>query len=250
MDNMIRGDSATSNLFLGEMDISLLETYAAVCQLIANLYRNILDEDIASRIVGISIDAVADDPVLSNANCLTGLVTMQSYCIELDANRLLQASNDFHDLFIGPHDLLAPPWSSVYLDSGKMIFGPSALAVKDLFLTQGFIIPEGNAEPSDHVAYEWQFMADMAKRVVIALRAGNMTDVDCSARVRAEFFASFLKPWMGPFCKKVSNGAKTNFYRRLSQFTQGFCALEAMLLRRFGVASCREQNKEADYVAV
>lgn len=251
MENTTRGDAPTMpDVFLDDADISLLGTYTAVCQLIASLYRNKLDRDIASRIVDICTDAPDDDPVLGNADCLTGLETMQSYCIELDASRLLQTSNDFHDLFIGPHNLLAPPWSSVYLDSGKLIFGPTALAVRELFLTQGFVIPEGNAEPSDHASYEWQFMADMGERVLIASQAGNTGDADRSAKVRAYFFTCFLNPWMGSFCNKVNAGAKTDFYRGLSQFTRGFCNLEAMLLRRFGAVSCQGQDKEADYVAV
>ena len=36
---------------------------------------------------------------------------------------------EFHHLFVGPNDLEAPPWGSVYLDSEAVVFGDSCMSL-------------------------------------------------------------------------------------------------------------------------
>lgn len=40
-------------------------------------------------------------------------------------------TEQYQNLFIGPNELLAPPWGSVYLDPECVIFGHSLLALRD-----------------------------------------------------------------------------------------------------------------------
>ena len=57
-----------------------LETFSAACQLVAELYRNKCDADVAARLLGIETDFPDDDLVLSNDDCLQGMRAMQSCC--------------------------------------------------------------------------------------------------------------------------------------------------------------------------
>ena len=217
-----------------EASTSLLdrtETLTAVCQLVAGLYRYVLDEDAVNRLSAVQMSG-DDDFVLAQADCIGGLSLMQEYCkgSELSA-KLLVASNDFHDLFVGPHKLLAAPWSSVYMDKGGMIFGPTALQVKALFSEQGYVIPEGKSEPSDHIAYEWQFIADLQKKIVQACAAADSSKTNQSIEVLNRFMTSYFNPWIKEFLNKVKDNAKTDFYRGLSTFSLGLWSLEQDLLK-------------------
>lgn len=209
-----------------------METLAAVCQLIAGLYRQRLEETTANRICCIDSADSEDDFVLGNSVCLEGLRAMQRYCEESTGEGALAvASDDFHDLFVGPHKLLAAPWSSVYLDKGGVLFGPTAMEVKDAFSREGFAIPEGGAEPSDHVAYEWQFLADIQKRAASQLADGHKTEGCESVLLAKDFCDRYLSTWMDAFCERVSANSRTDFYKGLSMFTLGVLALERSLLK-------------------
>lgn len=225
------------------------EALTAVCQLVATLYRFVLKEDMVQRLLDINAQSNEEDFILENKDCAEGLLAMQEYCRKPDlASLLLEASKDYHGLFVGPSRLLAPPWSSVYMDSRGTIFGPTARKVKSVFLEQGFVIPEGTTEPSDHVAYEWQFIADLQKRILLAWKNDEDNVVSATVSVLCDFFDSCFNPWIGEFCSKVTKNAKTDFYRGLSQFSVGLWVLEQDIIKGLRVLvlkpeDCGEEKK-------
>ncbi|MCL2826853.1 MAG: molecular chaperone TorD family protein [Eggerthellaceae bacterium] len=208
------------------------ETLSVLCQLAAGLFRHVLDGAAADRLAAIDLQDGEGDFVMEEEDCAAGMRLMQGFCAGPDrAASLLAASNDFHDLFVGPHKLLAAPWSSVYLDKGGMIFGPTALQVRDFFTQQGFEIPEGTREPSDHIAYEWQFVADMQKAAVEAWSGNDEAKARACIAVLDDFVARYLSPWAEEFLALVSDNAATDFYRGLSLFSHGLWQLEKNFLK-------------------
>lgn len=216
-------DNGTIQSILIEDALDHVDLLAAVCQFTARLYKFVVDEEAASRIA--TLDANDDqDPVMGNSECREGLRMMQESLAEHEGDLLL-LSNDFHDLFVGPHSLKAAPWSSVYLDPNRSLNGPTSFMVRDVFNKNGFEIPEGTAEPADHIAYEWQFMADMQRRLVEAVQTCN----DEQARVCAQTLSDFLghlSAWLDAFTDRMKENAQTGFYRGLAQFSLGVRTLE------------------------
>ena len=210
-----------------ECTLLRIQTMQAVMQVVARLYRNVLDEETAAQLAAMDMESEGD-PIFENDACRRGFALMRECC--QTKSELPQISADYHNLFVGPHKLLAAPWSSVYLDASGLVFGQTALEVRRLFSEQGLAIPEGPAEPSDHVAYEWQFMAGMHGRAAGAYEAGNSEGVIEAVEAARRFFEGYLDPWMQPFCAAVAEGAKTDFYRGLSEFTTGVAELERQLL--------------------
>lgn len=203
---------------------------AAVCQLVARLLREKLDAETAERLCAINASPDQGDFILGNKACADGLSTMQGFFVGNDKSlRLRQASDDFHDLFVGPHKLLAPPWSSVYLDEGGVLFGPTSLEVRRIYAARGYAIPEGAAEPADHAAYEWQFLANLQDKVMAAGETGDEGGSRGSMREAEDFFKGFIAPWMSAFCDRMVEGARTDFYRGLAEFAKGLLSLEAEL---------------------
>ena len=200
-----------------------------VCALAAQMYRCRIEKEDAERLCAVTFDE--DDFMLDEQLCGNGLRMLQTWFEGDDLGRpLARASDDFHDLFIGPHKLVAPPWSSIYLDEGGILFGPTALKVREIFAVEGYRIPEGTAEPADHIAYELQFLSNLQVRGVEAWQSGDEEGA-CRAVARArDFTERFLCPWIEPFCERVSMGASTGFYRGLSDFTRGLVRLEQTTL--------------------
>ena len=71
----------------------------------------------------------------------------------LENDRDLEALTiDFARLFVGPYKLLAAPYGSVYLDSGRTTMGDSTLDVKSRYCEAGLNAATNFKEAPDHIA--------------------------------------------------------------------------------------------------
>lgn len=62
-----------------------------------------------------------------------------------------QIEADYQALFIGPNNLPAPPWGSVYLDKESVVFGESLLALRAFLQHSGIDFSLNQNEPEDHI---------------------------------------------------------------------------------------------------
>ncbi|ACE62389.1 Tat proofreading chaperone DmsD [Actinobacillus pleuropneumoniae] len=60
-------------------------------------------------------------------------------------------SEQYQRLFIGPEQLVAPPWSSVYLDPESVIFGNSLLDLRAFLRKHQIALTQNETEPEDHI---------------------------------------------------------------------------------------------------
>lgn len=60
----------------------------------------------------------------------------------------------FNRLFVGPRELLAPPYASVYLEDEPYVMGESTRRVRSLYETISLISPWRGQLPDDHVSLE------------------------------------------------------------------------------------------------
>lgn len=93
---------------------------------------------------------------------------------------LHQDLNDqYQRLFIGPNELPAPPWGSVYLDPECVIFGNSLLALRDFLRQHQIEFQSQQDEPEDHIGLMLMLSAYLAENrphlVVAFLREHFLT---------------------------------------------------------------------------
>ena len=104
-----------------------------------------------------ALELEEDDYLCQVSSCHQGLTTLSDRCADPEA--LTQTSVSFIACsWPAPHP--CPPWGSIYLDEGRL-FGPTSLEVARLYARHGFAIPEDKSEPSDHIAYELSFLAEL-----------------------------------------------------------------------------------------
>lgn len=209
------------------------EGLAALGQTLARLYRFPVDD--ADADVFASMDpADTDDPFMDDERYRAGVKALQEqFCGGERAAVLRSASDDFHKLFVGPLTLRAIPWSSAYLDSDGL-FGPTARAVREAFAAEGLAIPEGRTEPSDHIAYELQFLAEMHDRAASCWGASELPSDEARtmlSKARA-FRGRFVDPWVGEFLGRVDRGSRVATYRGVANLTRGFLTLEERFFAR------------------
>lgn len=81
----------------------------------------------------------------------------------LRQNTKADLPRQYQRLFIGPQDLPAPPWGSVYLDKEAVIFGDSLLALRDFLRRNAISVAAPEGEPEDHIGLMLMLCAYLAE---------------------------------------------------------------------------------------
>lgn len=134
---------------------------------------------------------------------------------------------DYTRLFLGPNEVIAQPYGSVWLSGEKTLMQDSTMAVLELYREGGFEIDEEFRELPDHIAVELEFLYLLIFRENQAQRAGGIDALTSAASLRKRFLEEHLGAWIEPFTAAVSAGAKSAFYRELAELTNRFVRLEA-----------------------
>lgn len=134
---------------------------------------------------------------------------------EADQDALLL---DYTRLFLGPFNILAKPYGSIYLDGDQVIMGDSTMAVMARYREGGFQIDESFSEVPDHVAVELEFL------YLLNARLGNRdTQADQRAHLAAlkhSFLSEHLGRWVTPFTEAMESAADSGFYQKVAALTR------------------------------
>ena len=127
---------------------------------------------------------------------------------------------DYTRLFLGPVDIRAKPYGSIYLDGDNVVMGNSTLEVLQLYQEGGFQVGEAFDEMPDHVAVELEFL------FLLNARLGNGQyepgDDKRLAALKGRFLSEHLGRWIASFTSAMKNGAGTEFYESLADLTCRF----------------------------
>lgn len=142
--------------------------------------------------------------------------------------RLLQAYSDeellvdYSKLFVGPAELLAPPYGSVYLEIERRLMGDSTIAAIDFYKSRGLVMDADFKEVPDHIAVELEFMYYLVFKELEAIEVKNMEEAAAALESQKIFMNSFLRPWADKFTEKMTEGAETGFYKALAGCLSAF----------------------------
>lgn len=133
---------------------------------------------------------------------------------------------DYTRLFLGPVDILAKPYSSVWLEPDGALMQDSTAAVQALYEEAGFEIAGDFRELPDHVAAELEFLYLLIHRQNQAQQSADATALAETDSLRRRFLGSHLGRWVAPFAAAVRSGASEPFYRELANLTERFVTQE------------------------
>lgn len=125
-------------------------------------------------------------------------------------------------LFVGPFQLVAPPYGSIYLDDAKTVMGDSTAKVAAFYHACGLHLADDFHELPDHFAVELEFMSYLAFKEREAETAGDKTEVLRFISLQREFLDRFLLPWLEPFTSAVVIDAEAPFYQAIARCTAAF----------------------------
>jgi TorA maturation chaperone TorD len=129
---------------------------------------------------------------------------------------------EFARLFVGPFELGAPPYGSVYFEENGRLMGDSTLAAQNLYREAG--LAQEIKEAPDHIALELEFLHYLCRMAAEAVAKNNTARAEEWAGREAEFLRRLLRPWAPVFCEKIRQGTEDGFYSALADCLGNFVA--------------------------
>lgn len=127
-------------------------------------------------------------------------------------SKLEDLTVDYAKLFIGPFDLLAPPYGSIYLDGQRRVMGDSTMEVLHLYRQAGLNVSDEFKAPPDHIITELEFMYYLISKYI-------ETGDEQWLQRKEEFFINYLSKWIEDFTNRIQENAQNPFYKNLAQLT-------------------------------
>lgn len=137
---------------------------------------------------------------------------MQTALREISQENL---SIDHASLFIGPFELIAAPYGSVYIDKKRTVMGASTLYAARCYQEAGLSVDI--KEPQDHIAIELEFMYFLCGKEATARQDGRMEDADYFKDLQVKFYYNAVRPWVKEFCDAIQAGTKNEFYLNVTR---------------------------------
>lgn len=173
-------------------------------------------------------------PLLFEENCCAALAASLSVlapeaaapateAAQISAGQSLEALAVEHArLFLGPFQLVAPPYGSYYLEDKKTVMGDSTAAAEAFYRSCGLHLAHDFPELPDHIAVELEFLSYLAFTQRQAEESGNSDESRRLALLQLEFLDRFLMPWLAPFTAAVINDGEAPFYQSIARCTAAF----------------------------
>lgn len=120
-------------------------------------------------------------------------------------------------LFIGPFQLVAPPYGSIYLDDAKTVMGDSTARVAAFYHACGLVLADDFHELPDHFAVELEFMSYLAFKQREAEVSGDKAEEARVVGLQQEFLGRFLMPWLEPFTSAIITDGEAPFYQAIAR---------------------------------
>ena len=133
-----------------------------------------------------------------------------------------ELSVEYAKLFVGPFELKAPPYGSVYLNGERKVMGDSTMEVIKMYHEKGLSIDEDFKELPDHIAVELEFMNYMIYKEIDTCINSKPEDVIEVLRYQELFLKKYLGAWVSNFSKAIIENSDNPFYISLAKCTEIF----------------------------
>ncbi len=121
-----------------------------------------------------------------------------------------RVKEEYTRLFVGPLEMEAPPWESIYTGEEGMLFQESTLKVRACYRRFGLRTESYRRVADDSLALELGFMAELARRSAEAFEAGDSETLDTTLQGAAEFLDEHLLIWVPQLLERIA-GTGTNW---------------------------------------
>jgi len=129
---------------------------------------------------------------------------------------------EYAKLFVGPYELKAPPYGSVYLDRERRVMGNSTMEVIEMYREKGLSMDEDFKELPDHIAVELEFMNYLIYKEINTCMNSKPEEVIEVLKYQELFLKKYLGAWVSNFSKAIIENSDNPFYINLAKCTEVF----------------------------
>jgi len=124
-------------------------------------------------------------------------------------------------LFLGPFEIQASPYASVYLEPDQRLMGKVSLEVARAYAEAGLGPSHGPAEAPDHITHELEFM------YFLAFQEATTAETVWFER-QQRFWRTHLGQWLPEFADTMIHADSHPFYGALARLLRTFSDSEAI----------------------
>jgi TorA maturation chaperone TorD len=129
----------------------------------------------------------------------------------------------YAQLFVGPFNIQAAPWASLYLDPEQRLMGQASQYAIQAYAEAGLGPSSGRKDPPDHIMHELEFM------YYLVFQEATTGETAWRDRQR-RFWNEHLGQWLPKLAQAVRIAELDPYYGALAEFLRGFADLEDALL--------------------
>lgn len=139
----------------------------------------------------------------------------------------------------------AYPYESVYTSPKRLMMQEARDEVLAIYRSQGMEKAGGWKESEDHIACECEFMAELARRTVELCEKGDEDGAFSLLLTQYNFLSDHLYAWSGMMLGDMYKFARTDFYKGISRYADGFFTSDHELLKNvLGIEGEEEEDDE------
>lgn len=151
--------------------------------------------------------------------------------ISFDAEGTLdKLRSEYTTLMVGPNNLPAPPWESVYRTKERIIFQECTLEVRRAYLEYNFLPEKYLSEADDHLALELDFVAHLANLSQSRFEEANYEEVKKLLSDQKAFLDQHLLLWIGDFAEQMQLSGRHDLYPQMALLTEQVLKIDAFVL--------------------
>lgn len=129
---------------------------------------------------------------------------------------------DYSQLFIGPFQMTAAPYGSIYLESGRQVMSDSTADIVSRYEMVGIEISKDFKDVPDHISAELEFMYFLIYQEIVSLEKRDREIAVGYIEKQRSFLEDHLVVWLPKFAQAVDDNATTDFYKNISKATLQF----------------------------
>lgn len=120
---------------------------------------------------------------------------------------------DHARLFVGPFEMLAPPYASLHLEASDRVYGEVTKRITQCYREAGLALAPEEKRPADHASYLFEFLYIGAFRF---LRVGGEDELE-----RLDRFAEvYVLSWVPRLFELMEKGATTRYFKNFARLGQ------------------------------
>ncbi|PLR84869.1 hypothetical protein CVD25_18325 [Bacillus canaveralius] len=140
---------------------------------------------------------------------------------------------DYTRMFIGPYEVPAPPWESVYVRKDRMIFQECTMDVRKSYNKFGFAASDDSIEADDHIGLELDFVYHLNELCIDSANkksVHSINEVNYLLNEQQQFIKKHLSAFVPAFSQKVIDSADSQFYSGLARILNHYIKADSQVL--------------------